>query len=351
MGLAVSLLSRYGGGIGDTAKVPKQELNPPSLADPPIRYATAEEVLSMTQVVEGERDSNAKYRSGIGTLRSSAHRVKTKPRHRTQNPKPKNKAGQETETTDLPGSLCREHVLGFDMSKYNLREAFAALLKRCDPEIVGTFRNPEEKPLSALEDFVLPANTLNRKRIGGCCEETQKQLSEIVAADGAFLQIFDQLVDEVILPHLSTRLIQAGVVKDDKPLTFYVQRPPTCRLQPGPARAGIKPHHDGEYGHQNGELNFWLPLTDRKLNQVDLWCETSHKAGDYHAIEARIGEIISFHGSSCRHFVNRNESDKTRMSMDFRIGVEGFFDPCWQMNGTTDDHGRREVIGVQSNTS
>ena len=79
------------------------------------------------------------------------------------------------------------------------------------------------------------------------------------------------------------------------------------------------------------------------MNGVDLWCESSFQKSDYHPIVAQIGEIISFHGSSCRHFVNRNDSDKTRVSIDFRIGVEGFFDPYWQMNGTTDDHSRCEV--------
>ena len=118
-------------------------------------------------------------------------------------------------------------------------------------------------------------------------------------------------------------------------ISYYV----ACAPDP----KGVKPHHDGEYGHQNGELNFWLPLTDRNMNGVDLWCESSFQKSDYHPIVAQIGEIISFHGSSCRHFVNRNDSDKTRVSIDFRIGVEGFFDPYWQMNGTTDDHSRCEV--------
>ena len=48
----------------------------------------------------------------------------------------------------------------------------------------------------------------------------------------------------------------------DEPLTFYVQRPPTLRLQPGPSAFTVRPHNDAEYGHQPGELNFWLPLTD-----------------------------------------------------------------------------------------
>ena len=53
-----------------------------------------------------------------------------------------------------------------------------------------------------------------------------------------------------------------GAASTDEPLTFYVQRPPTLRLQPGPSAFTVRPHNDAEYGHQPGELNFWLPLTD-----------------------------------------------------------------------------------------
>ncbi len=126
-------------------------------------------------------------------------------------------------------------------------------------------------------------------------------------------------------------------------MTFYYQRPPTLRIQPGPARALVRAHDDAEYGHQNGELNFWLPLTNRGINGVDLWCETIAGAGDFHPVEVSYGEAVSFHGSSCRHYVNPNHSQRTRVSLDFRVGVEGYFDPCWQMVGTTDDHSRKKV--------
>ena len=53
--------------------------------------------------------------------------------------------------------------------------------------------------------------------------------------------------------------------------------------------------------------------------------------------------MIAFHGSSCRHYINANTTPYTRVSMDFRVGVEGFFDPKWAMVGTSDDHTRREV--------
>ncbi|CAE7411465.1 strG, partial [Symbiodinium sp. CCMP2456] len=102
-------------------------------------------------------------------------------------------------------------------------------------------------------------------------------------------------------------------------------------------------HNDATYGHQNGELNFWVPLTDRKLTQVDLHCESVVDEGDYHAIAAKPGEIIAFHGSSCRHYINANTTPHTRVSMDFRVGVEGYFDPTWAMVGTSDDHTRSQV--------
>ncbi|CAB9499928.1 expressed unknown protein [Seminavis robusta] len=311
--------------------------------DKPRTCTSVEQVKALTQITDGDNEdlSDVKYRSGIATLRSSAHRVKANPKHRKQNPNPKDKKGQNTNTTFLPDSMCQEVVFRYNEQTYNLRQAFTELLKRLDPDMVGSFRNDNDN--NSLEDFVLPPNTLHRKVNGGCCESAQAYMSDAVAADANFLEIFDRLVEEVVLPHVKQRLVAAGAAKQDTPLSFYIQRPPTLRIQPGPGRAGVKPHHDGEYGHQNGELNFWLPLTDRNLNQVDLFCESKFQKGDFRAILCHRGEIISFHGSSCRHFVNRNDSDKTRVSMDFRIGVEGFFDPYWQMSGTTDDHGRREV--------
>ena len=45
-----------------------------------------------------------------------------------------------------------------------------------------------------------------------------------------------------------------------------------------------------------------------------------------------------------RHHVPANPTAHTRMSLDFRIGVEGYFDPQWTMRGTKADHNRRDVV-------
>eukprot|EP00957_Ditylum_brightwellii_P133873 10208183-Ditylum_brightwellii.AAC.1 len=86
-----------------------------------------------------------------------------------------------------------------------------------------------------------------------------------------------------------------------------------------------------------------MPLTDPSLTQIDLWAESLPDRGDYHPLGARLGQIISFHGSSCRHYVPPNPTRFTRASLDFRVGVGGFFDPKWKMRGTKEDHHRRKV--------
>jgi hypothetical protein len=294
-----------------------------------------------SNICASKEDKTLVYRSGIPTLRSSAHRVKLAPKNRKQDPKPRDRDGRETNTVWLPPELLSHQVLAYDTSKSELKGTVISMLKRCDPEIVGTFRDDDA---SRLEDFCVPVPSVWRSVNGGRCEDAQKYLSDAVSSDQVFLDTFDTLMKEVILPSLKQRLVDAGAIQDSKlTTTFYYQRPPTLRLQPGPAWAEVRPHNDAQYGHQNGELNFWLPLTDRTLTGVDLWSESSFQANDFAPISASMGQVVSFHGSSCRHYVNPNQSTFTRVSLDFRVGVGGFFDPYWQMRGTTDDHGRQEL--------
>ena len=297
--------------------------------------------ISSNEEYGGDKEG-LKYKSGIPTLRASAHRVKFSPKDRKHDPKPRNQDGKETNTTWLPPDLCTEDVFSYDSETYDLAGAIVKMLQRCDPDIVGSFReNPDGNGLR-LEDFEVPVQSTWRKVNGGATEMAARYFSEQVAADTEFIELFDKFAQEVALPYTKARLAKTGAIDESREITFYYQRPPTIRLQPGPSWAKVKPHNDAEYGHQNGELNFWIPFTDRTLNGVDLWCESKFQANDYKPIEAAPGQVISFHGSSCRHFVNTNSSPYTRVSMDFRIGVQGFFDPTWQMQGTNDDHGRKE---------
>ncbi|KAL7519881.1 hypothetical protein ACHAWX_004635 [Stephanocyclus meneghinianus] len=286
-----------------------------------------------------------KYTTGIATLRSSAHRVKYSLEHRKHDPNPVID-GKATNTTFLPDDLCREDVFSYCTETYDFHSAVARMLEASEKELVGTFQSLNgcgDSNALNLDSFTVPSKSLTRKCQRGNLELAQKYLSEVVGSDSSFLSLFDNFLTNVILPHLKQRLIDAGVATPENTVTFYYQRPPTLRIQPGPARALVRAHDDAEYGHQNGELNFWLPLTDRRKTGVDLWVESVAKAGDFHPLMAEYGEVASFHGSSCRHYVNANRSAWTRVSLDFRVGVQGYFDPHWQMIGTTDDHSRRKV--------
>ncbi|CAE7469476.1 strG, partial [Symbiodinium necroappetens] len=107
---------------------------------------------------------------------------------------------------------------------------------------------------------------------------------------------------------------------------FSYQYPPTLRIQPGRSEEFKRPHRDAEYGHQIGELNFWMPLTDYNMTQATLWVESSPGAEDFQPLAINHGSIAVFHGTLCRHKVPANTSPFTRVSLDFRIGIGDFFD-------------------------
>ena len=248
-------------------------------------------------------------------LRSSMHLVKGKAAARASTPEPGG--------VPLPPSLRREAAVPYDVDTYVLRGCVQALLRRVGPTL-GGFAN------DTLESFVPKGSKFFKSTA------QQRLLTEAVLADAAFLALYQRLVHEVVLPDLARRLEASEMAVT----RFYYQFPPTMRVQP-PGERYIVPHNDASYGHQPGEVNFWMPLTDYSLTETTLWVETAENEGDYHPVEVTHGEIASFHGTKCRHHVPKNPSSYTRVSVDFRVGVDGCYDPDWVMRGTSADHGRR----------
>jgi len=299
------------------------------------------------------------YTSGIPTLRSSAHRVRKKIGKNRNTPKPQASGasgGTDIGTTMLPSSIREKDMFPYDTEEYDLSGAIVSLLQSLDPDIVGSWSSElktDDDGSSAapatktrLEDFRIPVTSVTRRANKGQCEDAQQYLSEAVASShDTFLHTFDRLLTEQILPHLKSRLVHAGIIPSDPatPVAFYYQRPPTLRLQPGPARAMVRTHRDADYGHQPGELNYWIPLTDPAITGCDLMCESDADVGDYSPLGTRRGEVSSFHGTACRHYVERNETVWTRVSLDFRVGIAPYYDPGWEMVGTRADHLRQKV--------
>ena len=128
-----------------------------------------------------------------------------------------------------------------------------------------------------------------------------------------------------------------------KPIAFHYQRPPSIRLQPPDPHSFCRVHRDAEYGHQEGELNFWMPITDPSLTQTTLWTESRPEEGDFHPLQLAYGDVAMFHGTLCRHKVPPNMSRSTRVSLDFRVGIGPYFDAEWKLPEAKAQHTRRLI--------
>ena len=291
-------------------------------------------------------------RNGYPTLRSSTHVVRNA---RQLGCKKDPKHNQR----ELPTKMMQEVIYRITQEKMELYDELKAALicvlqKQECKGIIGEFKDYDSQGKHELEMFRVPMESLTPSSSAQAKKQSvqaQANLSDLIISDDRFMLAFDQFVQEMALPFMKQRLIEFGCSTNDETnhgqettFTFYYQRPPTIRIQPGPSNRSVRTHKDADYGHQNGELNFWVPFTDINLTKTSLWTESKSHSGDYHSLDASIGEIIVFHGTSCRHFVPPNPTEYTRVSMDFRVGVKGYFDPNWCMKGTSNDHTRKQVV-------
>ena len=106
------------------------------------------------------------------------------------------------------------------------------------------------------------------------------------------------------------------------------QRAPGLRVHPPSKLALGKLHNDKDYHHQPSELNFWIPLTSTFGNN-SLYVESEPDKGDFHPLVLKYGEFCKFYGNQCRHFTYPNNTNSTRVSVDFRVvsSASGGHDP------------------------
>ena len=89
-------------------------------------------------------------------------------------------------------------------------------------------------------------------------------------------------------------------------------------------------HRDAEYGHQYGEVNFWVAFVDTD-DKTSLWVESQPGNGDFRPFPVKVGEALRFWAVHKRHFSKVNETGCTRVSMDFRVSVKCSFDSEWKL--------------------
>lgn len=96
---------------------------------------------------------------------------------------------------------------------------------------------------------------------------------------------------------------------------IHFQKVPNLRIQLPNNIAVGEFHCDGWYGHPQGEINFWLPLTPtEKTSTIQI-----EKSGDIVAVVLEPGEALMFDAVNTYHGNIINKTSKSRVSLDFRV--------------------------------
>jgi hypothetical protein len=119
--------------------------------------------------------------------------------------------------------------------------------------------------------------------------------------------LYKKFIKEVIFPYLN---IKEGLYQVFP--TFRVMLPNNVAI--------VKKHYDSdiEHKHPKGEINFIIALTDM-YESNSIWHESFPRLSDFKPMNLKAGDVYCFCGNLCEHYNKINKTDKTRVSMDFRI--------------------------------
>lgn len=96
------------------------------------------------------------------------------------------------------------------------------------------------------------------------------------------------------------------------------QKVPTFRVHYVKSKSVTEFHKDKEYNHQESEVNLWLPFSD-VYDTNTIWIESEEDKGDFSSCNVNYGEVLVFDGANLCHGTKFNETNDTRVSIDFRI--------------------------------
>jgi len=217
---------------------------------------------------------------------------------------------------ELPKEFQGEVILPFDLERYPFVQALCAALdepagtdfsklhdSQIGMDILACFkRRCEEADIDALGPR---GNPWNARYLG-----TAQKAPE---ANTRYMEVYHDFLRTFVLDNLGT-----GRVAFQARPTFR------CHL-PGCGAPG-RPHRDEDYKHARVEVNYWIPCTT-VFGSNSLYAETVRGAGDFRAFELDCGRLVRFYGNQVWHYTTPNETDCTRVSVDFRVIREQEWSP------------------------
>lgn len=120
-----------------------------------------------------------------------------------------------------------------------------------------------------------------------------------------FDELYIKFIKEVIKPIFNNEEI-------------VYQKIPTFRVQLVGNLGVGQFHRDRDYNHGVDEINFWLPFVNVYGNN-SIWVESEEGKNDLHPIRLNYGQMLEFDGANLLHGNKINDSNSTRVSVDFRV--------------------------------
>jgi len=181
-------------------------------------------------------------------------------------------------------------ILKFDTEIYKFRELVQSLFDRD----LDNLDNHEQKT-----NLTLGSDTKT--------EFHKVFYNRIDAGWPEFMDTYLSFLKEVIHP----------MFEDD---ALIYQKYPGIRFNRPGAKAVYKWHSDGDKDHKHplGEINIFLPLT-KCFGTNAMWHETIPGLGDWKPLTLEYGQFLMGYLNQCRHGNKVNDTEKTRVSFDFRV--------------------------------
>jgi hypothetical protein len=211
--------------------------------------------------------------------------------------------------TDILPELRQEKVFKYDCERFDFCSLVAeaiGVLGKCE---LGDVHETTEGQLECLKN----ANYHN--------VFYQRWISFLKrpACQAKFARLLHEFVQEVVVPGMQAQGITGPVV---------YQKKPTLRVHL-PSREPVgRAHRDAWYHHPCTEMNWWLPVT-KAFGANTLHVESAPGVGDFHPLEADVGDIVRFWGNRCFHKTVANDSGRTRISFEVRVIPLSLFDPAF----------------------
>lgn len=240
--------------------------------------------------------------------------------------------GAATLTTSYPGLLPVTDVTlselhewkasTFSTKRWSALQTATSLSLRCDPEELGILHELEAQIDS-------PGVRKQRRRTTG------KRANP--AALDVLCRTYREFICEEVAPKIAAAFDSSGDGVRCTGVAF--QANPSLRVVTPSMNAAGRRHRDCDYGHQPAQINYWLPLS-RACGSNTLHVEGLKKNDPTVAtpLEGNFGVMHRFHGNDLFHFTIPNDTNHTRVSLDFRVVPGPLFDNDYpgsrnEMNG------------------